>query len=773
MVSSLRQHSASLPDATPDLCSSCREVDLENVKISNLRWELKLGKHVTDLERKEAVQQSSCPLCQMFQDTFNIIQSKEELTSLHLRALSAEQYFMGPQCQPIRSPSDTVLLAISDAGLAEVERRANDENQTTVDGDLQLDNSFGKPNILFKTTITSWTSILDVRILDRRWFDINIARGWQSYCLRNHFAECCEKRGAPPQNLNVLDCETRMIVAAPVGCEYAALSYVWGTSTQDQVPTTRNVSLPTLPKTIEDSIKISKGLFFRYLWIDKYCIDQSNKREKHQQIQQMDRIYSHAELTIIAAAGQDSDCGLPGVSTAGQRSPQRYLRIGNSVIVKMLPHVSDSLLRSKWSSRGWTYQEEVLSNRLLIFTDDQVLYECRCMHCSESMILPLNKMHHFMGGDRGFGWKEKYTFHWRVPDGARAKTSTGSPLDIIDHISEYYQRELSFQEDTLNAMAGIFQLFGKASMKVYNISGIPILPSGWHHAPAGHLKLPPLPESSFMTSLLWFHSKPGVRRAPFPSWSWAGWKGGGFAPRLMSQRSTLSHPQRDVLALELKPFQLVNCNLFVEDSSGSLKSLPQSESELRRPNYSDPTPRGQRDFDIDIIPQNLLLLHFLDSIAYYSSFIHIQALTLSCSVIHIKGSRNLRNKGKVPLALYVVFPLADGQLSCETFHTSKDFGFFHVHNDLIGILLPFSASGTSPEEEKWGLDVLVVEDRGDHYERVGCFSTYSCDPAFRIFPGYATQDDKGSWELADFVAEDSMFRRVDNRHLSRRKMRLG
>lgn len=51
-----------------------------------------------------------------------------------------------------------------------------------------------------------------------------------------------------------------------------------------------------------------QGARYRYLWVDRYCIDQDDVAEKKEQIAQMDRIYRGAELTIIAA-GTTMDWG--------------------------------------------------------------------------------------------------------------------------------------------------------------------------------------------------------------------------------------------------------------------------------------------------------------------------------------------------------------------------------------------------------------------------------------------------------------------------------
>lgn len=59
------------------------------------------------------------------------------------------------------------------------------------------------------------------------------------------------------------------------------------------------------PKVINDSIEVTLLLNLRYLWVDKYCINQTDAKEKHDQIRHMDLVYANAQATIIAAASAD------------------------------------------------------------------------------------------------------------------------------------------------------------------------------------------------------------------------------------------------------------------------------------------------------------------------------------------------------------------------------------------------------------------------------------------------------------------------------------
>jgi Heterokaryon incompatibility protein (HET) len=85
--------------------------------------------------------------------------------------------------------------------------------------------------------------------------------------------------------------------------------------------------LPTLiPQTMEDAITFVKCIGERYLWVDLFCIDQSNEEEKQSQIDSMDRIYASAYLTLVCLDGQDADSGLPGLSRPCCKQFSRQLR---------------------------------------------------------------------------------------------------------------------------------------------------------------------------------------------------------------------------------------------------------------------------------------------------------------------------------------------------------------------------------------------------------------------------------------------------------------
>ncbi|KAH9207973.1 heterokaryon incompatibility, partial [Leptodontidium sp. 2 PMI_412] len=153
---------------------------------------------------------------------------------------------------------------------------------------------------------------------------------------------------------------------------YVTLSYLWGEG-GNEMPFSGRLPLKT-PRTIEDALLVTLRLGFQYLWIDRYCINQDNVGETYAQLRLMGSIYRNSELTLIAAAGDDPSYGLPGVGKR-HRTPLASAQIGHHFL-RQARDISHVVWESRWHSRGWTYQEGILATRRLVFTDEQVYFEC-------------------------------------------------------------------------------------------------------------------------------------------------------------------------------------------------------------------------------------------------------------------------------------------------------------------------------------------------------------------------------------------------------------
>jgi len=341
---------------------------------------------------------------------------------------------------------------------------------------------------------------------------------WIQWCRETHQRCRKPKRSQLVQGLRLIDCSNRKIAIASREIEYVALSYVWDPSaSQTFVSLESGTSLPdALPQTIADSIKITQALGFQYLWIDRYCIPQTAE-ETYQQIRLMGAIFMNAQVTIVAAAGSDPSVGLPGAGYRG-RNVQQQAVAGHVIFCSTFPDAKFTISKSSWMSRAWTYQEAVLSRRLIFFTDDQVYFECLTSHCSESA--PLN----FKACNSESKQELRKSF-------ARGMFSLDAieehnKVELLEHVLiEYTKRTLSRSEDSLRAVLGILILFGQGRFPIHHIFGIPVLTAltadqGFHftsrRTSACH---------GFANLLLWRHVRPSYRRSSFPSWSWAGWEG--------------------------------------------------------------------------------------------------------------------------------------------------------------------------------------------------------------------------------------------------------
>jgi hypothetical protein len=325
------------------------------------------------------------------------------------------------------------------------------------------------------------------------------------------------------QGLKVINCNTRRIVPASREWKYAALSYVWGSSSIPDPPPALECLPHTTPATIEDAMKVTVRLGLQYLWIDRYCIDQQNQDEKHIQVSQMDIVYLNAEVTIIAAAGDDPMHGLPGMGTS-HRIPQPSAQARGIQLRSTLPDGKFAVEESLWSKRGWTYQEAILSRRRLVFTRHQIYFQCNGMHCCESILKPLDLLHvkskqrmKAWNGDGPFSAGGLGKYHW----------------ELLDRIAEFTGRRLTYESDILNAMSGILNAYMNLQRPVFHYYGVPSLPPFMNTQQIGvafgnlisMVTLPNSPENGLATGLCWFLERPSLRRPGFPSWSWAGWLG--------------------------------------------------------------------------------------------------------------------------------------------------------------------------------------------------------------------------------------------------------
>jgi hypothetical protein len=465
------------------LCSRCSSIDVESLfvdikKLYKATKLMSLGKLGVETEL------SSCSLCRLF---YAVRIQDDDYPSV-------DDYALYVTPTPPSHPSwDGSVLAVI---------------QETIDATKYLDRAVkyltkrGMSQQFIACSNGSYTNrlawSLRVRSIDSQSIDFDDSiRRWVQDCDQQH--DRCkpdESSASSLKGMKLIDCELRQIVPASPAYKYSALSYVWGTSKSgDEDECVDNILPTTLPRTIEDAMSVTKALGLRHIWIDRYCIDQGNDAEKQIQISQMDLIYQKAFVTIIAAAGTDPHFGLPGVG-ATSRPPQPTAWIKGRCLVSTLPDPRLFIVDSKWMQRAWTYQENFFSIRRIVFTEQQVYYECR----------------------RGTTYETVHTLQndFSLLDPG---SSEHNPSGICDRLAEYCGREMSIESDAIRAFEGVFNNYRRLN-HIHQYLGIPIMPlrkMGYlqdTHRSRGE---------AFAAGLSWCNNMQGTRRSLFPSWSWAGW----------------------------------------------------------------------------------------------------------------------------------------------------------------------------------------------------------------------------------------------------------
>lgn len=424
--------------------------------------------------------------------------------------------------------------------------------------------------------------------------DLGVIREWVEFCNRGHTHPDCNPPGALClPGFQVIDCELRTLVTWPGPALYVTLSYVWGNDTAED-PESDGRLPAILPRLIEDAINVSSFLGFRYLWIDRYCIPQDDEEAKTFFIRNMDKIYSESALTIIASASERPSEGLAGVGVDRTDLPGSC-RMGDLSLTQIFTNLADEVEKSRWNTRGWTYQEAFLSNRRLVFTKSQCYFQCGELWCTDGIRVPLDTLPRL---NRSGQSKLSQVFPWvttsdrAVLDSAQLNRRKQREEYFVERVREYMRRELGHDRDGFNAFAGVLNYLKwfSGEFLLGDIVGLPI----WNIDPSSSVDGDGL--DALLQSLAWGLTKPYnprailsdavERRKELPSWTWCGWKLSIPSTRRIewsegwsSQDSDISPPTE--IGFEFENGEVIQrrptCNLAgllkMTDERGSVKVL--------------------------------------------------------------------------------------------------------------------------------------------------------------------------------------------------------
>ncbi|KAI1799007.1 heterokaryon incompatibility protein-domain-containing protein [Daldinia bambusicola] len=396
--------------------------------------------------------------------------------------------------------------------------------------------------------------------------DITLINDWLKECQGHHHSRLSKEQDRgndlfqPHAPFRLIDVDRNCIAEKGEICDYVALSYVWGTiptisdspdkyqsltpillalrSNVEYMKTDNALSeLKTeaqlkarVPQTVRDAMEFTRRIGKRYLWVDTLCIIQDDRKGRDQLIARMGDIYNSAAITVIAAVGCNADAGLSGISSrAGcPIKPVTIMTSGGTVfhISVCLSSLCEEVRREGWNTRGWTFQEQSLSQRCLYFTRNEVFFNCReCQRREGYDYTVKGRVKQEIDIDIRTGppwWNRNIRRDLDPTPYHYLGGTSGRELDAQTYqtaVQEYTRRNLTHSHDIFNAFEGIFhrsEITRIASSEKLSIRQAQAIPS--------HL---------LYRALLWFPLPKAKRRDPyittgpmkgstenFSSWSW-------------------------------------------------------------------------------------------------------------------------------------------------------------------------------------------------------------------------------------------------------------
>lgn len=315
----------------------------------------------------------------------------------------------------------------------------------------------------------------------------------------------------------------RIVVSAnlssPETVRYAALSYCWGGKSpfkddmlnkakKDIAAMERSLHFSQISAVYQDAVKTTRHLGIRYLWIDALCIAQGDVNEWKTESLKMAETYSHAFVTIAADASSTCDesfldiqpyrglsagIEVPGSEFCGVGS-RSFARIADESLYKHYDKTGFPPCASMMEKRGWTFQEGLLSRRVLSFRHTNVHF--RCMERVDG-----DYDHDFLFPTDS-SWREML----RSP--TTASLTAADVLNVWDGVlKNFTPRDLTEADDRLVAIAGVATVLRSRSG-------------------AGNLYWAGLWKDLFVEQLLWVRDSLHKRERQTqhlkaPSWSWA------------------------------------------------------------------------------------------------------------------------------------------------------------------------------------------------------------------------------------------------------------
>ncbi|KAF2396335.1 HET-domain-containing protein [Trichodelitschia bisporula] len=227
---------------------------------------------------------------------------------------------------------------------------------------------------------------------------------------------------------------------------FVVLRYVWGrqpfaTLTRATLAAFHVPGALPATRTVGDAMALCRTLGEKFLWVDALCICQDAVEEKMEDIGWMDFVYGCAKLTIVTAHSDGASAGLSGITSRPQ--VQHVVDVQGMRLANRLQSTAELIDAAFWKTRGWTFQERLLSRRLLFFTAHQVFFRCHEMECTEE------------GSDPPAPTAPQPHVLYPIPT-YEFNTDIDDFQVYAQIATRFSKRNLSFEGDVMNALLGIF-----------------------------------------------------------------------------------------------------------------------------------------------------------------------------------------------------------------------------------------------------------------------------------------------------------------------------
>ncbi|KAJ8130753.1 hypothetical protein O1611_g2875 [Lasiodiplodia mahajangana] len=240
---------------------------------------------------------------------------------------------------------------------------------------------------------------------------------------------------------------------------YVALSHCWGNYQplrallSNRQALAEGISFSQLSAVFQDAIQVCLRMGIDYIWIDSLCIIQNDEKDWEKESAKMCDYYENALFTISASSSKDGS--VPFLRQRPENWRPQYFRYVESsgrsinVISQRIARAGGYLSTTKQAiedgdvltTRAWTFQEGLLSKRVIYYTGANLVWACHTTKLVEDRRKPsINSADQLCSRELSSLGKDASKLWRRL-------------------ISQFSNRDLTYPTDCLPALSGVATKF--------------------------------------------------------------------------------------------------------------------------------------------------------------------------------------------------------------------------------------------------------------------------------------------------------------------------